>query len=57
MTEEQTQLLIDTNMRLTLLVGIMHVNLLNPKPQWIKWINEAVENVCYKDLPFPEFPE
>ena len=49
--------LVDQNMRLNFLVGVMYANLKQPKKEWLDWIAKCIESVCYNNGPMPEQPE
>lgn len=57
MEQIEVKSLIDQNMRLNFLVGVMYANLMNQKQEWHDWILKAVESVCYNNGSMPEFPE
>lgn len=57
MKEIEMKSLVDQNMRLNFLVGVMYANLKNPQNKWLDWITKAVEAVCYTNGPMPEMPE
>lgn len=48
--------LVDQNMRLNFLVGVMFANMEKPQKHWRDWIIKAIEAVCYNDGPLPEMP-
>lgn len=57
MKQIEIKQLVDQNMRLNFLIGVMWANLRNPEKKWLDWIVKAIESVCYTDGPLPEFPE
>jgi hypothetical protein len=57
MKEVEVKELVDQNMRLCHLVGVMYANIIKPDDRWKKWIGKAIESVVYKNGPLPEMPE
>lgn len=57
MKEIEVKQLVDQNMRLCHLIGVMYANIIKPDDKWKKWIGKAIESVVYKNGPLAEFPE
>lgn len=57
MKQTEVKELVDQNMRLNFLIGVMYANLKNPEKNWLDWISKAIISVCYENESFPEFPE
>lgn len=57
MKQIEVKQLVDQNMRLNFLVGVMYANLTRPDKKWLDWIVKAIDSVCYNNGPMPEIPE